>query len=41
MADIPVTVRGGDEIRVTFEFDVSEKVTEPARYRISGNVVTS
>ncbi|KAL3795896.1 hypothetical protein HJC23_002167 [Cyclotella cryptica] len=39
MADTPVTVRGGDEVRVTFEFDVSEKVTEPARYRISGNVV--
>ncbi|KAL7488808.1 hypothetical protein ACHAW6_014406 [Cyclotella cf. meneghiniana] len=39
MADTPVAVRGGDEIRVTFEFDVSDKVTEPARYRISGNVV--
>jgi hypothetical protein len=39
MADTPVSVQGGDEIRVTFEFDVSDKVTEPSRYRISGNVV--
>jgi hypothetical protein len=39
MSDTPVKLNGGDEVRVTFDFDVSEKVTQPARYRISGNVV--
>ena len=39
MNDTPVKLGGGDEVRVSFEFDVSERVTEPARYRISGSVV--
>ena len=39
MCDTPVSVGGGDEVRVTFGFDVSEKVMEPARYKISGDVV--
>lgn len=39
MNDTPVQVNGGDQVKVTFEFDVSEKVTVPARYKINGNVV--
>lgn len=32
MNDTSVQVNGGDQVKVTFEFDVGEKVTEPARY---------
>lgn len=39
MSDTPVEVKGGDEVKVTFNFDVSDRVTQPARYRISGNVI--
>jgi len=39
MSDTPVQLNGGDEVRVTFDFNISEKVTVPARYRISGSVV--
>lgn len=41
MSDTPVDLKSGDEVNVTFDFDVSEKVTEPAKYRISGNVVNN
>jgi len=32
-------VKGGDEITVNFDFDVSSEVTTPPSYKISGNVV--
>eukprot|EP00571_Detonula_confervacea_P010095 CAMPEP_0172306278 /NCGR_PEP_ID=MMETSP1058-20130122/7381_1 /TAXON_ID=83371 /ORGANISM="Detonula confervacea, Strain CCMP 353" /LENGTH=419 /DNA_ID=CAMNT_0013018107 /DNA_START=21 /DNA_END=1280 /DNA_ORIENTATION=+ len=40
MAPEPVAVKGGDQITVTFDFDVSSDVTKPASYKISGNVVS-
>jgi protein arginine N-methyltransferase 1 len=41
MSDTPVEIKGGDEVKVTFDFDVSDRVTQPARYRISGNVISN
>jgi len=40
MALEPVPVKGGDQISVTFDFDVSTDVSVPAKYKISGNVVS-
>ena len=39
MAPTPVTVKGGDQVSVTFDFLVPSEVTKPAVYKISGNVV--
>jgi len=39
MSPEPVAVKGGDEITVNFDFDVSSEVTTPPSYKISGNVV--
>jgi hypothetical protein len=39
MSPEPVAVKGGDEITVNFDFDVSSEVTTPPSYRISGIVV--
>jgi protein arginine N-methyltransferase 1 len=40
MSPEPVAVKGGDEIIVNFDFDVSSEVTTPPSYKISGNVVS-
>eukprot|EP00579_Thalassiosira_antarctica_P032295 CAMPEP_0201998996 /NCGR_PEP_ID=MMETSP0905-20130828/5665_1 /ASSEMBLY_ACC=CAM_ASM_000554 /TAXON_ID=420261 /ORGANISM="Thalassiosira antarctica, Strain CCMP982" /LENGTH=416 /DNA_ID=CAMNT_0048555109 /DNA_START=17 /DNA_END=1264 /DNA_ORIENTATION=+ len=40
MAPEPVTVKGGDQITVSFDFDVPSEVTKPSSYKISGNVVS-
>jgi len=40
MAPEPVAVKGGDEIAVTFDFDVSSEVTKPSSYKIRGTVVS-
>lgn len=40
MALEPVAVKGGDQISVTFDFDVSSDVTKLSSYKISGNVVS-
>lgn len=40
MAPEPVTVKGGDQIKVTFDFDVSSVVTKPSTYKISADVVS-
>lgn len=39
MSPEPVAVKGGDEITVNFDFDVSSEVTTPPSYEISGYVV--
>ncbi|KAL7427824.1 hypothetical protein ACHAXM_001022 [Skeletonema potamos] len=39
MNEIPVPVKGGDEVCVTFDFSVPTLVTTPPSYKISGSVV--
>lgn len=39
MSAEPVAVKGGDQITVSFDFDVPSEVTKPCSYKISGNVV--
>jgi len=41
MSEIPVPVKGGDEVSVTFDFTVPTEVTTPSSYKISGSVVRS
>lgn len=41
MSPEPVSVKAGDQITVTFDFDVSSEVTKPPSYKISGNVVST
>ncbi|KAL3807711.1 hypothetical protein ACHAXA_005724 [Cyclostephanos tholiformis] len=41
MSPIPVTVHGGDEIIVDFDFDLPYEVTSPPSYKIAGNVISS
>ena len=40
MSPEPVAVKGGDQITVTCNFEVSAEVTKPPSYKISGNVVS-
>lgn len=40
MAPEPVPVKAGDQITVTFDFNVSSEVTKPPSYKISGDVVS-
>jgi len=40
MSTEPVAVKGGDQIDVSFEFNVGEEVTKPSTYKISGNVIS-
>lgn len=39
MNPVPVPVKGGDEVSVTFDFVVPTQVTTPPSYKISGSVV--
>ncbi|EED89822.1 arginine n-methyltransferase-like protein [Thalassiosira pseudonana CCMP1335] len=39
MSAIPLKVKSGDQVTVTFDFDVPSDVTRPSYYNISGNVV--
>lgn len=39
MNEIPVPIKGGDEVCVTFDFSVPTLVTTPPSYKISGSVV--
>ena len=39
MSEVPVSVKGGDEISVEFDFKVPTEVTTPPSYKISGSVV--
>mmetsp|Transcript_52749 Transcript_52749/g.112070 ORF Transcript_52749/g.112070 Transcript_52749/m.112070 type:complete len:323 (+) Transcript_52749:109-1077(+) len=40
MSTEPVAVKGGDQINVIFDFDVSSLVTKPSSYKISADVVS-
>eukprot|EP00554_Chaetoceros_debilis_P016948 CAMPEP_0194116882 /NCGR_PEP_ID=MMETSP0150-20130528/28770_1 /TAXON_ID=122233 /ORGANISM="Chaetoceros debilis, Strain MM31A-1" /LENGTH=423 /DNA_ID=CAMNT_0038807707 /DNA_START=192 /DNA_END=1463 /DNA_ORIENTATION=- len=40
MSDLPVPVKGGDEITVSVHFDAGSDIKAPPSYRISGNVLS-
>jgi len=39
MSDLPIAVKGGDEVSVDVDFDVSGDVMKPPTYKLDGNVI--